>query len=62
MTEQVAPASRRNKIEYLDTVMTTQGSLKMVVVRPKEPGSPQLSMVRPRRLAVGASGFDALIT
>jgi hypothetical protein len=63
MTEQVFQESRRNEIKHPDTVMTTQGFLlEMVVVRPKEPGSPQLSMVRPRRLAVGASESDALIS
>lgn len=58
-TKYMTLVSKRKEVGHPDTVMTTRGSLsEKTVVESREPGSPQLSMARPRRLAGGCSVFD----
>lgn len=56
-TKKVTPVSRRTEMDYLDTMMTTRGSLiEMAEVRPRKLRLPQLSM--PKRSVRGQSGPD----
>lgn len=50
----MTPVSRRKESEYRNIVIIAQASMsEMAVVRLREPGVPQVSMVRPRILAQG---------
>lgn len=62
-TKYGALVSKRREMAHPDTVIFTHGSLLQttVVVGSREPGQPQLSMARLRRLVWELSGSDVSI-